>query len=517
MSATTVERWAWWASIVGLCVVLVAPLFVVDVPPLIDYPNHLGRAFILASLPADPLVAMSYEAHWAIIPNLAFDLVAPPLMHVLPVHDVGRLLIAAALLLPVLGTVAYSAALGGRWWCLAVGLVAYNGTLMEGFLNFSLSVGLALLLAAAWVRWRESQPVPMIALHLVGAVVLFVCHLMGLLFLAVLLVSAEFARLVPDRWSLSLLMRSAARRGAVLALIFAAPVGLYLASQLQTLGDDAEFLSPWPKLIQMLTPFINYSPTLDIVTAVLALSLPCACLLLGKGRVPWQAAFAIGILLVAYAAAPYGWKGTSQLDTRFTVMLGFMLFAGFLPACWPRWLRRTGSFAMVGLFIARMALLTTAWAEHRTDIADLRQALTPVLPGQAVYVASVTPTDPAAYWAHAPWSRRLSNGVPTDSHIGALALIEHRAWWPFEFDNPSQQPIKTLEPYRSMATRGGDLPDQAGALKANLCGFDVVLLTQADAAPDLPEARFHLLVRAGFAALYKIKTCNPTSKTAVAG
>jgi hypothetical protein len=511
--------WAWWAALLGLCGVLLAPLFLVDVPPLLDYPNHLARAFVLASLPSDPVLATFYTAHWAVIPNLATDLVAPPLMRVLSVHDVGRLLIAASVLFPVLGTVAYSRALGGRWWCLAVGLTAYDSTLLQGFLNFNLSVGLALLLAAAWLRRRESHPAATIALNAAGAVVLFACHLMGLVFLGILLASAECSRLADDQRRLSFgpemvgrlgaLLRSGLWRGAAVAVVFAAPVALYSVSQLQALGGDAEFLPPLAKLAQLLSAFVNYNLTLDIITAATALSLPCLCLLLGKGRIPPPAALASAGLLFAYLAAPYGWKGTYQLDARFAIMLGFMLFAGFMPMRWPVWLCRVVAAGTVLLFVVRIGLLTAAWAQHRSDLADLRQALAPVLPGQAVYVASVSPTDPVAYGAHAPWSRRLSNDLKTDTHLGALALIERHAWWPFEFDIPSQQPIVTRQPYRSMAERIGDMPDQAALLKADLCGFDAVLLTQADAAPDLPARRFHLRVRAGYAALYEIDVCQP--------
>ena len=123
----------WWVGFSRPVRVLLAPLLVVDVPPLLDYPNHLARAFVLASLPRDAVLARFYAPHWTIIPNLALDLIAPPLMHVLPVHVVGRLLIAAAVLLPVLGAVAYNTALGGRWWSLGVGLVAYNSCLLMAF------------------------------------------------------------------------------------------------------------------------------------------------------------------------------------------------------------------------------------------------------------------------------------------------------------------------------------------------------------------------------------------------
>ena len=49
--------WLWWQALAGLCAVLLAPLLVVDVPPLLDYPNHLARVFVLASLPHDPVLA----------------------------------------------------------------------------------------------------------------------------------------------------------------------------------------------------------------------------------------------------------------------------------------------------------------------------------------------------------------------------------------------------------------------------------------------------------------------------
>ena len=42
---------------------------------------------------------------------------------------------------------------------------------------------------------------------------------------------------------------------------------------------------------------------------------------------------------------------------------------------------------------------------------------------------------------------------------------------------------------------------------ADVCGFDYVLLTGADAAPGLPPERFRLLSRSGFAALYGITRC----------
>jgi hypothetical protein len=495
----------WLVALTALCLVLLAPLLVVDVPPLGDYPNHLARAFVLASLPGDTILARFYGPDWSIIPNLALDLIAPPLMHLLPVYLVGRLLIAVAVLLPVLGTVAYNTALGGRWWSLGVGLVAYNSCLLYGFLNFAIGLGLALLLAAGWLRWREDHPWRAITLAIIGAPALFACHLMGLVLFGLLIGGAELLQLYRVRHTG--LFPALVKRGLILLLIFASPVALYAASGLRELGGDAQYLPIGETLLQLVTTFTNYGWPLDIVTAGFAIGLPVVCLLLRWGHVPGPAACAVALLLIAFLAVPFAWKGTYFIDTRVAIMLGFMLFAGFVPAHWPTAFRHFVTAALVLLFVARMALLTTAWAERRTDLADLRAVMAPVRPGQAVYVAEAGLKEAPAYWAANPHWRRLSNGVLTDKHLGALVLIEHRAYWPFEFDNPSQQPIETLEPYRDLADRVGNLPDRAEAAIANVCGFDYVLLLDADAVPDLPADRFRLLDRSGFAALYSITHC----------
>ncbi|HEX2943335.1 MAG TPA: hypothetical protein VHO91_19940, partial [Rhodopila sp.] len=55
----------WRAAVLALCAVLLAPLLLVDVPPLVDYPNHLARAFVLASWPQDPVLVRFYAPSWS--------------------------------------------------------------------------------------------------------------------------------------------------------------------------------------------------------------------------------------------------------------------------------------------------------------------------------------------------------------------------------------------------------------------------------------------------------------------
>ncbi|MGA8196648.1 MAG: hypothetical protein WB902_25170, partial [Acetobacteraceae bacterium] len=181
-----------WALAV-LCAILLAPLALVDVPPLLDYPNHLARATVLASGAADPVLSRMYATHWAIIPNLGTDLALLPLLHVLPIHLAGRVVVGCAILLPVFGTIAYSRATFGTRsaWPLASGLIAYNATLLLGFVNFVAAIGIALLLAGAWIIWRDRAPRRTLALAVIGTVALFFCHLMGLVFFYALIAGYE--------------------------------------------------------------------------------------------------------------------------------------------------------------------------------------------------------------------------------------------------------------------------------------------------------------------------------------
>ena len=198
-------RCAWWTGVALLTAALLAPLLIADVPPLLDYPSHLARFVMLAAGPDDPTLGPIFTPHWAIVPNLATDVIAPPLLRLLPVHIAGRCLLGGILLLNLAGVLALHRALFGRrsFWPLASGLVAYNSGFLLGFLNWQIGSGLAMLFAAAWLTWRERRPVATIAAAAAASVVLFFCHLMGLVFFLVLIGSAEAYAMWRERacWS----------------------------------------------------------------------------------------------------------------------------------------------------------------------------------------------------------------------------------------------------------------------------------------------------------------------------
>ena len=235
---------SWWVTLVVLSVALLIPLSIADVPPILDYPNHLARLVLLAAGPDDPELGRIFTPHWAVTPDLAIDLIGPPLLHVLTVHIVGRMLLGGTLLLNLAGVVTLHRALFKRnaFWPLASGLVAYNATFLMGNLNWQIGCGLAMLFAAGWLTWRESRPLATVLLSAVASMVLFFCHLMGLVFFLVLIGSAE----VYAMWK-----RKAVVMGTLsLLVVSAGPFFLWLLSDLHHEPARTIWLSPQDKLVQ---------------------------------------------------------------------------------------------------------------------------------------------------------------------------------------------------------------------------------------------------------------------------
>jgi hypothetical protein len=90
-----------------------SPLLFVSVPPLVDYPDHLARMWILV------YGSENYVANWHLLPTLAMDLVVPPLAQILPVEAAGKLFICAddGATGPRHGGIAYYTAASGYGRC----------------------------------------------------------------------------------------------------------------------------------------------------------------------------------------------------------------------------------------------------------------------------------------------------------------------------------------------------------------------------------------------------------------
>jgi hypothetical protein len=243
----------------------------------------------------------------------------------------------------------------------------------------------------------------------------------------------------------------------------------------------------------------------------------------GRARISKAGLICCTALLCIYLVTPVSFKGVYFVDTRLPVMLGFMVFAGFMPRG-LNWRERTVSVGFfIILFVARVTLITNVWVDSQRDLADLRQTIASVGPGSRVLAADVKYIDNPDWYSNMPLCRRLPEVAPTYWHLASFVLLDRHAFWPNIFAEESQQPIAIKEPYRELeAVRSpplnytdlsmSEVPEEELAhfpyLRDWKEKFDYVLVLNAEGAPGLDHFlpnQLQLVNRQGIAALFRIR------------
>lgn len=523
-----------WTTFAVAACILCVPLFVTDVPPVADYPNHLARMYVLANGPSDPILSTMYAAQWDIIPDLGIDLTVPWMLRFLPLYVAGRMMLAAALLLPVIGTIAYSRALFGRGslWPLGSFLVAYNFTFLFGFINLLLSYGIAFLSAAFLYKHARHSVVLHTIIGSACAVVLFFTHIAGLALFLMLVAGYTFADGVRPNAGLATLGREFLAKGVGFALIAAGPAILYAHTHLAGAVGPIVWEDGIAKLSFLASPFLNYYSLLDLATAAFVASIVILLLATRKATVSRPVLMICAILFVAYPYVPFNFKTTSFVDVRITTALGFLVFCLFTPRDLPKPIVVCLGLVLASLFVFRTGLIAEVWYGHNQDLAALRQTIAPIEPGSRVLVVDVkgrgadslrVSGDPDLQPGVLK-SRYISTiGFPMYWHLAALVLIERRAFWPLLFADPSKQPLRVLEPYRELSNPAGMFPHIGllrpdGLSKTDLklypyladwrSHFDYVLVLNAGIVDGLDEFltdRLSLSGQNDFTALFRVK------------
>jgi hypothetical protein len=515
----------WWTSLVLMLTALLAPVIVTPVPPLTDYPNHLARCYLLAFGQSDAVLSQMFSAHWQIIPNIAVDLVLPAMMRVFPPLMAGRVMLAFCLLLPTSGAVALSYAYFRRrsFWQLAAGFAAFNALFLMGFMNFELAIGFAMWGAAAWIYNREKAPVATVTSAVVIGVVVFFFHLFGFCFYALLLGSYELSILVGGDFRHFPSARYALKRCGLLTIALLIPIFLYLKSPLERVEESAR----WPHLAQKVAnffgSFLQYSSVFDILTIVPLIAFVVYCIMHRRARVSSAALMCAVVLFAIYIVMPRGMKGTFFLDIRLPVMLGFMLFAGFMPTNLSSRQRSAAVLVFATLFVARIAFVTDVWVRSQRDVEDLRHVIEAVPEGSRVLAADVVCSDNPAWCASMPISRRLPELTPTYWHLASFVLLDRHAFWPNIFAEDAKQPVRIEGAYRELQAVDSPPVNYLELASTSIPPselkrfpflpqwskqFDYVLVLNAEGAGDLEHFlpdKLQLIDRQGIAALFAVR------------
>ena len=194
------DRLRWWQTrsfVAAVTLAAIVPLLWPAIPPLVDLPGHMGRYRVELAIGDHPWLAQWYDFRWALIGNLGIDLLVVPLAHVFGLELAVKLIVIAIPALTVAGLLWIAREVHGRIPPTALFALplAYSYPFQFGFVNFALSMGLALCLFALWLRLGRLRRLRLrAAIFVPASCLLWVCHTFGWGVLGVLAFSAEMIR-----------------------------------------------------------------------------------------------------------------------------------------------------------------------------------------------------------------------------------------------------------------------------------------------------------------------------------
>ena len=191
----------WWqtrAFVAIATLIAIVPLLWPEIPPLVDLPGHMGRYRVQLTPHAQaPWLADWYNFQWSLIGNLGIDLLVVPFAKLFGLELGVKLIVMTIPALTVAGLLWIAREVHGRIPPTAMFALplAYSYPFQFGFINFALSMGVALCLFALWLRMARLGRIRLRAIVFVPiSCLLWLCHTFGWGVLGVLAFSAEMIR-----------------------------------------------------------------------------------------------------------------------------------------------------------------------------------------------------------------------------------------------------------------------------------------------------------------------------------
>lgn len=436
-------RQAALALVVAYAVCL-APVLLAQNPPLHDYMFHIARIYILTHWQMSSALQAHYVVGSFILPNIAFDVIAVLLAHIMPLELAGRVFIALTLALQLSGCMALYRTLQGRYglWPLAAGLFLYNWIFLFGFLNYLFGVGILLWATAIWINLavRSSMGAKLLW-GTAFSLALFFSHLIACGLFAVIVAGYEIQRAVP---MLRHQRVQALRNLLVGASIFVAPIGLFFASSTAAEAGNKTSHS----LVNLLrTPpiFVRALLSGDYLIDLVSVGTVVACLgiLVGRGRliVARPMVLPVILLVLCFLAMPHELFGGWGADTRIPLVIVFVLIACVRPVLRDRRWGAVFVAVLGGALLLQSALRSYDWLSYDAVIGEFRTAFRTLPANSVLLIASETDVPSFQDIDLRLWQ-------PPLPHVASLAVLEGRdIFVPDTFAHPGQQPITVTAPY----------------------------------------------------------------------
>ena len=414
----------WWEGrpfVAAMILLAFVPLIYPTIPPLVDVGGHMGRYKVAADLTDSPILQQWFSFRWLPIGNLGVDLLVVPLSKLVGVELATKLVVMSIPPMTVAGMLWVAREVHNRLPpTVAFALpLAFGHPFMFGFINFALSMALALLAFGLWLRLGRLGKTGLRAMLFVPiSFVVYFAHTFGWGTLGLLCFSAEAVRQHDRGWSWWMSAIRAAFHASALAL----PILLIVLWRTDATGGLTKRWFDWDyKWEYLLRMFRDRWEPFDIASAALVLAVPLFALIHPRLTLSRNLAFSGLVLAATYILLPRIVFGSAYADMRlvpyaaaiFVLAVRFKAETKFPLATWL-------AIAAVGFMLVRLAGTTTSMTMAWNRQSQQLKALDHIEQGSRLAVL---------VWDECEqWTLRRSD------HLGAIATVRKEAYtndhWP---------------------------------------------------------------------------------------
>lgn len=412
------------------------PLYWVQYPDIVDFPNHLARLHVLINLSESETLQQYYTFRdLKVGTNLAMEVLVPLLAKGMSLMLAFKIFASLAMLLLTTGAMALGRVIHGQTSYLLLGVLffAQNAMFQMGLLNYLFALGLAFWLLSAWIYTRNNRSLFHCIAFSLGCILVYLCHLSALGVYAVCVLgyelgSARFKTALISRSTLQVLLLSLIQFVPVFVLhiLISISTGSYTPIPIENSWLEIAFIWVISKLVLLVI-----SPSICVSAYVMEQAIFGVCLVIAlyigfregllklTSSVKWMAtALAICIFLL-----PDAGFGSRLLDVRLVPALGLILWSG-LEVTQHRKLKPNALLGVVAVIVVLISLATgKEWAVRDGEYRSVRAALLQIPEGSKV--ASIILNKP-------------NNPDYISPHVGAFSVIDRSTLlsnmfvWPFQ-------------------------------------------------------------------------------------
>jgi hypothetical protein len=307
----------WWEKRWFLVLVIFAttiPLLSPQVAPFPDLPGHIGRYLVELEPLSSPTLQRYFQFEWKSIGNLGVDLLVIPLAPVFGLELAVKLITIATAALSAAAMIWVAREVHGRVPPTALFAIpfVYSFPFNYGFINFSLSIALALGAFALWLTFAQ-KPRLRAAIFVPLAVLVWLTHALGWGVLGLLVWSSE---IVSERQRHATWIKSVTD-GSLLCLPLCVPLLLMVAWRSGDVGGaTAAFFQASLKVLSVASALRDRWLLWD------ALSVAAVVVLIGSAAFDKHLSFAprlgipAAVLAIVFILLPRLLLGSNYADMR---------------------------------------------------------------------------------------------------------------------------------------------------------------------------------------------------------